>query len=239
MEMRSKQNEAKGLLAVWADIEEDYRITFKRWHNCEHVPERVNIPGFYVGRRYRGMDNDGHYLMFYETSNSKVLGDKPYLHSLNHPTPRTREAVARFINPARAIFSLLARAGEAPLVDSPHLYVMRFNSPSKAIAQWHENEYLPQLCAMPGVYRGRLYEVDPETSGIVTTERKIYSPRQGEQRFLLMVEIASPELPGSKAWQELPKRVKEGEAMLKGLEDIDERVYWLDFSMYAPRIHPQ
>ena len=234
-----EQIEQKGLLAIWADVDENYQMTFEKWHNCEHMPERVNIPGFYVGRRYRGMENDGHYLMFYETSSSKVLGDKPYVHSLNHPTPRTREAVARFINPARAIFSLLAKAGEAPSVDSPHLYVMRFNSPSKGIAQWYENEYLPKLCAIPGVYRGRLYEVDPEISGIVTTERKIYSPRQGEQRFLAMVEIASPELPGSKAWQELPRGTTEGQAMLKGLEDKDERVYWLDFTMYAPRAHSQ
>ena len=234
-----EQREQKGLLAIWADLDVDYQMTFEKWHNCEHMPERVTIPGFYVGRRYRGMDNDGHYLMFYETSSSKVLGDKPYVHSLNHPTPRTREAVARFINPARAIFSLLAKAGEAPSVDSPHLYVMRFNSPSEGIAQWHENEYLPKLCAISGVYRGRLYEVDPEISGIVTTERKIYSPHQGEQKFLMMVETASPELPGSKAWQELSKSTKEDQAMLKGLEDRDERVYWLDFSMYAPRVHSQ
>jgi hypothetical protein len=164
------------------------------------------------------MDNDGHYLMFYETSSSKVLGDKPYVHSLNHPTPRTREAVARFINPARAIFSLLARAGEAPSVESPHLYVMRFNSPSKAIAQWHENEYLPQLCSMPGVYRVRLYEVDPETSGIVTTERKIYSPRQGEQRFLMMAEIVSQSYLVTKHGRSFP-RLKEG-SLLKGLKTL-------------------
>ncbi len=233
-----ERGEPKGLLAIWADVGEDYQLTFEKWHNCEHMPERVTIPGFYVGRRYRGMDQDGHYLMFYETSSSKVLGDEPYLHSLNHPTRRTREAVARFRNPARAIFSLLARAGEPPLVDSPHLYVMRFNSRSQGIVQWCESEYLPGLCAVSGVYRGRLYEVDPDISGIVTTERNIYSPRQGEQRFLVMVEMASPELPESKDWQELSKRTKEGQAMLKGLKDMEERSYWHDFSMYAPPSRP-
>ncbi len=47
--MRAK--EATGLMAFWADVEADYVAEFRQWHNCEHVPERVGIPGFTVGRR--------------------------------------------------------------------------------------------------------------------------------------------------------------------------------------------
>ncbi len=45
---------SKGLMGFWADIDEDYVLRFQEWHNYEHIPERVGIPGFNAGRRYRG-----------------------------------------------------------------------------------------------------------------------------------------------------------------------------------------
>ena len=50
--------EPAGLMAFWADIDPDYEMRFLEWHNCEHMPERVSVPGFCEGRRYRGIDND-------------------------------------------------------------------------------------------------------------------------------------------------------------------------------------
>ena len=48
--------EPAGLMAFWADIDTDYEMRFLEWHNCEHMPERVSVPGFCEGRRYRGID---------------------------------------------------------------------------------------------------------------------------------------------------------------------------------------
>ena len=45
---------SNGMLAFWTDIDEDYILEFQKWHNCEHMTERTSIPGFRVGRRYRG-----------------------------------------------------------------------------------------------------------------------------------------------------------------------------------------
>ena len=91
--------QAKGLLINWADIDIDYQLTYQKWHNCEHIIERVTIPGFCNGRRYRGTERPEHFIMLYETKDSGVLGGEHYLHSLNNPTPRTRDAIKRFRNP--------------------------------------------------------------------------------------------------------------------------------------------
>jgi hypothetical protein len=40
---------SQGLLAFWADIDSDYVLRFQQWHNCEHMPERLSIPGFLGG----------------------------------------------------------------------------------------------------------------------------------------------------------------------------------------------
>ena len=44
--------ESRGLLAFWANIDADYQLEYLKWHNCEHMAQRVNIPGFHVGQRY-------------------------------------------------------------------------------------------------------------------------------------------------------------------------------------------
>ncbi len=36
-------------MAFWADIDADYVTEFRRWHNCEHMSERVHVPGFVAG----------------------------------------------------------------------------------------------------------------------------------------------------------------------------------------------
>ena len=68
-----EKEKREGLLVIWADIDEDYRHTFRMWHNCEHVAERVTLPGFCAGYRYEGIDSAPNYIMFYETVDSKVL----------------------------------------------------------------------------------------------------------------------------------------------------------------------
>jgi hypothetical protein len=43
--MKKETKEAKGLLAIWADVDEDYRVEYQKWHNFVHVlsPARVEL----------------------------------------------------------------------------------------------------------------------------------------------------------------------------------------------------
>ena len=38
-----RQERTKGLLAIWAGIDEDDLAEFEKWHHCEHTAERVTI----------------------------------------------------------------------------------------------------------------------------------------------------------------------------------------------------
>lgn len=226
----------EGLLVIWADIDDGYRRTFRMWHNCEHVAERVSLPGFCAGYRYEGIGGAPNYVMFYETVDSKVLGDKPYLHSVNHPTPRTKDAIAHFRNPVRTIYSLLASAGKKPPVVAPYICVMRFNLAKKTelgIIRWYRDDYLPRISAMPGVYRARLYGADPSISGIMSAEREIYTPGIVAQTFLCLYEIVSLEVPVSQAWRECEMRKEKSE---KQMGQVLQELYWLDFAMNAPGV---
>jgi hypothetical protein len=39
-----------GLMAFWASFERQDLARYVEWHNCEHMAERVSIPGFQTGR---------------------------------------------------------------------------------------------------------------------------------------------------------------------------------------------
>ncbi|HJM91765.1 MAG: hypothetical protein QGG19_10390 [Alphaproteobacteria bacterium] len=182
-----KREGSQGLMAFWADIEPANLLRFQEWHNCEHIPERISIPGFNLGRRYRGIGEAPSFLMFYETDAASVFASDAYMARLNDPTPWTQEALTYFRNPSRNIYSLLAETGQAAPMEAPYIRTFRFNMAEDAVSRLSQ-EWLPSVGAMAGVYRVRLYAVDEEISGIMTSERQIYGGGPGQQRYLAMIE---------------------------------------------------
>ena len=41
-----------GAVCIWHDLLPEASDDFYQWHNREHMPERVGIPGFRRGRRF-------------------------------------------------------------------------------------------------------------------------------------------------------------------------------------------
>ena len=235
--MKKEMKEAKGLLAIWADVDEDYRVEYQKWHNCQHMTERVSIPGFQVGRRYQGIGEAPDFLMYYETDDSKVLSGAPYMHAINHPTPWTREAITHLRNIVRSIYRLVSSAGKRAPTEASYVFIIRFNIASgneDKVIQRLKEEHLPRVAALSGVYRGRLYEMDDEVSNITTEERKIHGGKPGLQRFLVFYEISSLDLLASKDWKDSAEWTG-NQTISNQLENLQKESYWLDFSMYAPQ----
>ena len=232
------KKEPKGLLVIWADVDEDYRTQYLKWHNCEHMTERVSIPGFHVGMRYQGIGEAPDFIMYYETEDSKIMATETYLNAQNNPSPLTSDAITHLKNVVRAIYSLLFAEGEKAPTEAHYLYLIRFNAVSgseKEVIQWFREDHLKKISAVPGVYRVRLYEMDDEVSNITTAERKVHGGGPGQKRFLAYYEMASPDLPDSKAWEAVAFGSESGKKIFNRLEDIQRESYWLDFCLYAPK----
>ena len=93
------------VVAIWNDITPEGRANFIDWHNREHIPERVAIPGFHRGRRYVAERGDPEYFTLYEACDTGVLVGTAYLERLNNPTPWTNRSTADFRNTLRGICS--------------------------------------------------------------------------------------------------------------------------------------
>jgi len=230
------KEEAQGLMVIWADIDVAYRLEFEKWHNCEHMADRVTIPGFQVGYRYQGIGGSPYSLMAYETTDSSVLESEPYLHSKNNPTPWSREAFSHYRNTERMIYDLVASVGKRPVNQAPYLVCIRLDPESEneaETAKGVQEGFLRRIAAAPAIGRARLYRVNEKISAIPTEEQKIYgsSPKR-RPRFLALVELASAPPPENEAWRDLfPQDPPDG---MSGIKNVSQESYWLRFVMSAP-----
>ena len=226
--------EAKGLMAFWADFDDEHIAEIQKWHNCEHMIERVSIPGFIVGRRYRGIDDAPTFLFTYETTETAVLKSAPYLHALNNSTPWTQKALTYYKNNMRNIYSLVASGGKCAPTEAPYVYVVRFNLAADIendTVAWIKDIYLPKIAALSRAYRCRFYQIDEKISNIMTGERSIYGGGPGQQKHLLVVELAEQHLP--EEWQQINAQQRR---MIGHFSDQCEEYSYLDFVLYAPQM---
>src|SRR4051794_29364351 len=113
------------VVAIWNDITTEGRENFIEWHNREHIPERVAIPGFHRGRRYVAEEGAPEYFTLYEARDTDVLIDEPYLQRLNNPTPWTKTSTAHFRNTLRGVCATVYSRGTG---EGAWLLTLRFDA---------------------------------------------------------------------------------------------------------------
>src|ERR671934_1494326 len=74
-----------GAVIVWNDVAPEGRDQFYDWHDKEHIPERLAVPGFRRGRRYIRHGHSPEWLTLYEATDLSVLVSNAYLERLNAP----------------------------------------------------------------------------------------------------------------------------------------------------------
>ncbi len=180
-----------GLMAFWASIDPDYVLRYQQWHNCEHIIERVSIPGFREGRRYRVIGDSPQFLMFYETDGPAVLGSEAYLAALNAPTDWTREALRHFRDPVRNVYTTIAEVGLASAFASPYITALQFDL-APGDEDLYADDWIAAACRIRGVTRVRLFRSNAAIANITTSERAIYGGGPGSQTHLVFIEHDRP-----------------------------------------------
>lgn len=158
---------------IWNDVTEEGRSAFYRWHNGEHMPERLAIPGFIRGRRYASAGESPQWFTLYEAASLEVLVSPHYLKRLNSPTPATQATLKFFRNTARSVCLLQRAVG--PGVGG-HAVVLRFDGQEDGqdlqAAQAQAVRALEHLEGLEGVVATSLYGADVSASRIDTAESR-------------------------------------------------------------------
>ena len=101
----------EAIVCSWNDVRPEGREDVYQWHNREHLPERLGIPGFLRGRRLRSSSASPEFMFLYEARDMGVLGGADYFARLDNPTPWTGRATKNFQNSYRSVFDVVYTAG--------------------------------------------------------------------------------------------------------------------------------
>jgi hypothetical protein len=213
-----------GVVAIWHDLLPEAKDEFYEWHNREHMPERLGIPGFRRGRRYIALQGAPEYFNLYEADSPEVLSGQDYLQRLNAPTPWTRQVVASFRNVSRAICRVLYSGGVG---QGAVMLTLRFDvaAPAHAeLARLLRQQLLPAIVDLRGVTGVHLCRADEEGSAIETAEKAARDSATLIPRWILMIEGIS-----ARAVEDAARQVTATLAQQPAVRDLDQAVYLLEY----------
>jgi hypothetical protein len=184
----------QGVVAIWNGIAEEGRSEFYDWHLHEHMPERVGIPGFRRGRRYRAIDKNTHpeFFTLYEVDAFEVLQGQDYLNRLNAPTSWTKRATAHFRDTSRGLARVLASSGPG---SGGVLATVRFGV-SEAYAENARAGLIrlaSELASMSQITGVHLCRANDEASGTKTAESRDRTDIQAPPNWFALIEACTPE----------------------------------------------
>jgi hypothetical protein len=155
---------------IWNDVAPEGRAQFYEWHDKEHIPERLALPGFRRGRRLRKAGHTPEWLTIYEADDLSALVSQEYLARLNSPTPGTTANLKHFKNTSRAVCRVAHSVGSST---GGYLLAMRVTADSQrsdAMCRYLRESAFPRLMDRNGVLACHLFASDPKASYVNTAE---------------------------------------------------------------------
>lgn len=155
---------------IWNDVAPEGRDAFYAWHDKEHVPERLALPGFRRGRRFSKRGHSPEWLTMYEADDMSALVSPRYLARLDAPTPATVRALAHFRNTSRAVCRVVHSIGSST---GGRMLALRLGVDAlqdDTMLRHLRGEALPAALALTGVVACHLCAADRPASYLETAE---------------------------------------------------------------------
>lgn len=156
----------RGFVAIWNGVTPGTEADFEAWHQLEHMPERLDIPGFLRGTRWGSESAQPRYFTLYELDDARIARSGPYLDRLNAPTEWTRRVMDNFRDNSRCVGSFTASLGTMP---GRTAVVMRLEGKHDGTTV---NELAHAIMDIDGITGCHIGETDTDASGIDTVERQ-------------------------------------------------------------------
>jgi hypothetical protein len=201
----------QGVIAIWNGIAEAARADFYAWHTWEHMPERVGIPGFLRGRRYRAVDQITHpeFFTLYELQSFQVATSQDYLSRLNAPTPWTTKVTTFFRDTSRGLARVLVTVGPGP---GGLLATIRF-SVSSAVGSTLSSaleSLVYEIAELPMITGAHLAASNVRDSNLRTAESEGRTDIQAPPDWFVLIEACAPS-----ALDEAIRRVQNSNCILR------------------------
>lgn len=160
----------RAAVLIWNDVAPEGREPFYAWHDKEHIPERLALPGFLRGRRFVSPGHSPEWLTMYEAVDLSALVSPEYFARLNAPTPATVATLKHFRNTSRAVCRVAHSVGSS---SGGHVLAMRLSidaARSDAMCRHLKDEAFPRAIERTGVVACHLLASDTPASYVNTAE---------------------------------------------------------------------
>jgi hypothetical protein len=158
------------------------------WHDREHIPERLGVPGFLRLRRYVGTAGGPRFFYFYETDSLAVLQSPAYLERLGNPTAWTKRCMQYVVNNTRTACRLSATLGRGLGGALAVLEVGPAAGRADALRRWLVDSALPAALARDGIVGAHLGEADTAATTVKVDEKNLLQTPDAMARWIAMVE---------------------------------------------------
>lgn len=188
-----KKEPASGVLAAWFDIEKGSEEDVLEWHNRQHFPERLAVPGFQRGRRYVGIDAQSQYFILYNVDTTAILTSPAYMRRLNDPTDWTVRSVKKMINQRRVVASVLASrsigaggfTATARFSAAPAVSAVQLRQAARALVD--------AIVAHPGIVGAHVCDTDAVASSLATKESVAGDHAYVPTELFMLIEAITPQ----------------------------------------------
>jgi hypothetical protein len=215
-------------LAFSHDVTPGNEPDWTEWHDREHIPERLAVPGFLRLRRYVALAHGPRFFYFYETESLAVLQSPAYLERLSNPTPWTKRCMPYVVNNKRTACRVSATLGGgiggvlsvADIGPAP--------GREDALRGWLVDVALPAALGKTGMVAVHLGEADAGATTVRTDEKKLLQAPDATARWLVLLEGVDRDLVTNASAEML------GDAALRaaGVDgEIERGMYQLGFLM--------
>ena len=178
----------KGCFVCWYDLKPGRDADHDHWHTHEHMIERVAIPGFLRGCRYRSLISSPRTCVIYHVEQVSTLNLPPYLARLNDPTPWTTRTLQQFDGTNRTMCSVASSHG---LGIGGYLLTIQLSAKAgqgDALQAWLSDDALPALSARAGLCAAHLLIGDQDVSNTPTEEKKLRGTPDAVADWIVLVE---------------------------------------------------
>lgn len=163
----------KAAVAIWVDMDAGMLGPHDVWHSAEHLPERMEVPGFLRGRRCAAVDSGAQpRFVLYELEDIAVSTSAPYLERLNNPTHWSKRVMAN-CRLSRTLCRVAASFGEGIGAGMLTIRLAPRPGQERALQSWLVDEALLALVKQEGVVGAHLLQKDAATVKPMTAEEQL------------------------------------------------------------------
>lgn len=162
---------------------------FNDWYDCEHIPQRLAIPGFIKAVRWLGDDDPKISVVTFDLESADVLESPPYMAVVGkNMSPWSRRVIGLCENLGRFGAEQILPGREVGPQDAQGLLIVAMNVLPEAESEfnaWYNEEHIPRLRTVPGMLCARRFLT-----------------LSGSHKYVAIYHLSHPDVQASKAWHE-------------------------------------